>query len=258
MPSPDTPPSPPRLTALTRRPARTHAEEAVESLAAPIHSGQLKPGDKLPTESEIMRQLAVSRTVVREAISRLQASGLVETRHGIGTFVAQPSEETMRIPPTSVSTAIDAVALLEVRIAIEVEAAILAAQRRSPEQLAAIKQALDRLIALESETDLAPQHAIDADYAFHQSIAMATGNTYFKEYLTHLGRGSIPRSRLQIDTDPQQRYLQKLNKEHRLIYLAIQAQDPEAAGEAARGHLLNSQTRLKRALEAQSTDASTH
>lgn len=242
--------SSPRLTALTRRPARTLAEEAVDSLAAPIHAGQLKPGDKLPTESEIMHQLGVSRTVVREAISRLQASGLVETRHGVGTFVAQPTEEAVRIPPTSIGTALDAVSLLEVRIAIEVEAAALASQRRTPEQLAAIKQALDHLISLEDEKALSPQSAIDADYAFHQSIALATGNTYFQEYLTHLGKGAIPRSRLDIDTDTHQRYLQKLNKEHRLMYLAIQAQDSVAAGEAARSHLLNSQTRLKRALDA--------
>src|SRR5690606_15276976 len=99
---------------------------------------------------------------------------------------------------------------------------------------------------LESADALDPQHAIDADFAFHQAIAMATGNAYFQEYLTHLGKGSIPRSRLRMDSDSHQRYLQKLNKEHQLIYSAIQAQEPATAGEAARSHLLNSQTRLKR------------
>lgn len=246
--------SSPRLPALTRRSSRTLAEEAVEALAAPIHAGQLKPGDKLPTESEIVQQLGVSRTVVREAISRLQASGLVETRHGIGTFVSQPADHPVRVPLASVTTALDAVSLLEVRIALEVEAAILAAQRRSPEQLDAIRQALDHLIALEQENSLSPQDAIDADYAFHQSIARATGNTYFLEYLTHMGRTAIPRSRLMIDVDSHQRYLKKLNQEHRLIFLAIQAQDPLAAGEASRGHLLNSLTRLKRALESPQDD----
>ena len=239
-----------RLTSPIRRSSRTLAEEAVEALSGPIHDGQLKPGDKLPTESEIMRQLGVSRTVVREAISRLQASGLVETRHGVGTFVAQPSEKPIHIPLTSVSSAIDAVSLLEVRIAIEVEAATLAAQRRSPDQLDAIKQALDHLTALESIQVLDPQQAVDADYAFHQAIASATGNIYFQEYLTHLGTRSIPRSRLHMDSHSHQQYLQKLNKEHQLLYSAIQAQDAAAAGEAARSHLRNSQTRLKRALEA--------
>lgn len=239
----------PHLPALIRRSSRTLAEEAVEALSAPIHAGHLKPGDKLPTESEIVRQLGVSRTVVREAISRLQASGLVETRHGIGTFVTQPPEHPVSIPLTSVTTALDAVSLLEVRIALEVEAAILAAQRRTPEQLDALREALDHLIALEKDADLAPQDAIDADYAFHQAIALATGNAYFLDYLVHMGKAAIPRSRLMIDTGTHQRYLQKLNQEHRLIFLAIQAQDPLAASEAARGHLLNSLTRLKRALD---------
>ena len=243
--------SSPRLPALTRRSSRTLAEEAVEILAAPIHAGQLKPGDKLPTESEIVRQMGVSRTVVREAISRLQASGLVETRHGIGTFVSQPPEHPVHVPRTSITTALDAVSLLEVRIALEVEAAILAAERRTPKQLEAIRQALDHLIALEKESDLSPQDAIDADYAFHQSIAQATGNAYFHEYLTHMGRTAIPRSRLLIDVDSHQRYLQKLNQEHRLIFLAIQAQDPSSAGEACRGHLLHSKGRLIQAIEAQ-------
>src|SRR5690606_668593 len=139
----------PALPAITRRSSRTLAEEAVEALAAPIHSGQLQPGDKLPTESAIMQQLGVSRTVVREAISRLQASGLVETRHGIGTFVSDPADMPMHIPVSAVTTAMDALALLELREAVEVEPARLAAQRRTPVQLQTIRQALDTLVALE-------------------------------------------------------------------------------------------------------------
>ena len=72
-----------------RRP-RGLVSEIVESLATSIREGQLQPGDKLPTESEIMARFDVSRTVVRESLSKLQASGLVETRHGIGTFVLPP------------------------------------------------------------------------------------------------------------------------------------------------------------------------
>ena len=245
----------PPLPALTRRSSRTLAEDAVEALAAPIHEGRLKPGDKLPTESEIMQQLGVSRTVVREAISRLQAGGLVETRHGIGTFVAQPSDNPLRIPISAVTTAMDALSLLEVRIALEVEAAMLAAQRRTEEQLKQLRNALDTLIALESDATAEPQQTIDADYAFHQALAQATGNHYFLEFLTLLGRGAIPRSRLSIDPGTHHRYLQKLNQEHRLLFLAIQAQDPMAASEAARNHLLNSKGRLERALQEQRTES---
>lgn len=244
----------PSLPPLRKRSSRTLAEEAVDALVALMNTGRLVAGDKLPTESELMQQLGVSRTVVREAISRLQAGGRVETRHGIGTFVSQPSDDALRISLTSVNTAIDAVALLEVRVALEVECAALAAQRRSPGQLADIKSALDRLIALEHDGGSVMQPSIEADYAFHHSIAVASGNAYFPQYLSHLGKNSIPRSRLLIDDPSHQRYLHKLNQEHRLIYLAIQAQDPMAASEAARNHLLNSQLRLKRLLDAQAGD----
>ena len=78
-----------RRRAAPRR-SRSLAHELVESIGARIQSQQLKPGDKLPTESEIMRAFGVSRTVVREALSQHAGAGLVETRHGIGTFVLEP------------------------------------------------------------------------------------------------------------------------------------------------------------------------
>ena len=84
---------PPAATAAMDRPRRTRGlvDEIVEGLQASMRDGQLKPGEKLPTEAEIMARFDVSRTVVREALSKLQASGLVETRHGIGTFVLPPA-----------------------------------------------------------------------------------------------------------------------------------------------------------------------
>ena len=243
------------LGALSRRSSRTLAEAAVEALAAPIRSGKLKPGEKLPTESVIMQQLGVSRTVVREAISRLQASGLVETRHGIGTFVIDPADTPMHIPISAVTSVIDALALLELREAVEVEAAMLAAQRRRPEQLEAIRQALDTLQAIQADPTSEPQQAIDADYNFHRALAQATDNPYFLEFLTHLGRAAIPRSRLAMDGNAQRRYLQTLNREHERLYRAIEAQDAQAASAAAREHLSKSRQRLERALKAQSNTA---
>lgn len=241
----------PVFPAITRRSSRTLAEEAVEALAAPIHSGQLKPGDKLPTESEIMQQLGVSRTVVREAVSRLQASGLVETRHGIGTFVSDPADTPLQIPLSAVTTAVDALRLLELREAVEVEAARLAAQRRSAAQLQEIRQALDTLRSLEAATISDPQQTVDADYAFHRAMADATGNPYFQEFLKHLGRAAIPRARLSIDLKAHARYLRSLNKEHERLYQAIAAQDADAAAKAVRFHLGNSRMRLERALQTQ-------
>ena len=87
---------------------RTLALELVDSLGDRIRDGRLAPGDKLPTEAEIMAQFGVSRTVVREALSKLQASGLVQTRHGIGTFVIGFADgATFRIAPEQVATVLE-------------------------------------------------------------------------------------------------------------------------------------------------------
>ena len=77
------------LDAPARKRAHNLAHDLVEKLTQSILLGQLSPGDKLPSENAIVQEHGVSRTVVREAISKLQASGLVETRHGIGTFVIE-------------------------------------------------------------------------------------------------------------------------------------------------------------------------
>lgn len=108
-----------QVQARTRRKPRSLAQELVTVLTERIRSGQLKRGDKLPTESQIMAEEGVSRTVVREAISRLQAAGQVETRHGIGTFVLDaPATGGFRIDPATVVTLREVLAVLELRIAL--------------------------------------------------------------------------------------------------------------------------------------------
>ena len=100
-----------------RRKPRSLTQELVAVLTERIRSGQLKRGDKLPTESQIMAEEGVSRTVVREAISRLQAAGQVETRHGIGTFVLdQPTSSGFRIDPATIVTLREVLALSLIHI----------------------------------------------------------------------------------------------------------------------------------------------
>ena len=107
----------------TRRP-RGLVREIVEKLGESIRVGQLQPADKLPTEAEIMVRFDVSRTVVREALSKLQASGLVETRHGIGTFVSpRDMGGNFKISAQDFATVADVIAVLELRIGLETEAA---------------------------------------------------------------------------------------------------------------------------------------
>ena len=218
----------------------------VENLGQSIRNGQLQPGDKLPTEAEIMVRFDVSRTVVREALSRLQASRLVETRHGIGTFVSQRDlGGNFKISAQDFATVADVIAVLELRISLETEAAGLAAQRRTDTHLEALQGALQAFQqSIEHDSD-----AVPPDFQFHLEVARATGNRHFTDLMTYLGAMIIPRTRVNT---PQQapegrlNYLQRVNGEHESIYVAICNQDAEAARAAMRTHLSNSRERLRK------------
>lgn len=234
-------------TELRRKP-RTLALELVESLGDRIRDGRLALGDKLPTEAAIMAEFSVSRTVVREAISKLQASGLVETRHGIGTFVLGLGQAPgFKITPDQFSTLRDVIAVLELRIGVETEAAALAAQRRTEANLKAMREALDAVAAAVE----AGRDAVASDFQFHLEIARATQNSHFAELMGTLGSMIIPRARLDSAdpsaSDERSRYLRRVNGEHESIYDAIVAQDPDAARAAMRTHLANSRERRRRA-----------
>jgi GntR family transcriptional regulator, transcriptional repressor for pyruvate dehydrogenase complex len=218
----------------------------VNALTEQIRSGRLQAGNKLPTEAAIMKDFGVSRTVVREAISRLQASGWVDTRHGIGTFVLTQSDHpAFRISPEQMGTLREVIALLEFRISVETEAAALAAMRRTPDNLVEMKSALSAFSsAIEEGRD-----AVSADHQFHQAIARATHNRHFTDLMNSLGAGVIPRARISsiLSTDPErQNYLRRVNQEHESIYNAVAEQDVEAARAAMRTHLANSRERLRK------------
>jgi GntR family transcriptional regulator, transcriptional repressor for pyruvate dehydrogenase complex len=221
----------------TRRP-RGLVPEIVASLGKSIRDGQIKPGDKLPTESEIMARFAVSRTVVREALSHLQAANLVETRHGVGTFVmAQQLTGNFKIADQDLSTVADVIAVLELRISLETEAAGLAAQRRTPLNLEAMRGALRAFQeSIEHDSD-----AVPPDFQFHMEVARATGNQHFADLMTYLGTMIIPRTRV----NTRLAYLQRVSSEHENIFVAIRNQDSEAARAAMRTHLSNSRERLR-------------
>jgi len=243
--------TPPRA----RRKHRSLAQELVTELSQRIRDGVIKRGDKLPTESAIMEEQGVSRTVVREALSRLQASGLVETRHGIGTFVLDtPSPSGFRIDPATIVTLRDVLAILELRISLEVESSGLAAQRRSDEQLAAMREVLDALHQNVAQAG----DAVASDFQFHLLIAESTGNRYFTDIMSHLGTSIIPRTRLnsaRIAHDDQEHYMARLSREHEQIFEAIARQDSDAARAAMRLHLTNSRERLRQAHEAAEAQA---
>lgn len=234
------------MTALRRR--ETLTSQLVRTLTERIVGGALKPGDKLPSEQELIEQFRVSRTVVREAISSLRASGLVATQQGVGAFVLQAAAEPFRIDENSLDLIKEVISVLELRIALEAEAAALAAQRRRPEQVNAMRAALDRMEAAIA----ASEDAVAADLEFHQIIAEATGNSHFTHLFNYLGALMIPRARVQtfrFFADDRTEYLRRVNREHEDIYQAIARQDADAARSAMRLHLSNSRERLRKAME---------
>lgn len=224
-------------------------EQVSGQLRALIQSGAIRPGEKLPSEASLTQQYAVSRTVIREAVAALRADGLVEPRQGAGVFVLSPPPEIsvpfQGINQDRISSIIE---ILELRTAVEVEAAALAAQRRSPAQeetLIELCDDIDHLIA-----DGAP--TTDADYAFHLAIADATHNPRFREFLSLMGPGAIPRAALPTSAGDatNRKYLDQLQIEHRRIVEAIALRDEEAARQAMRAHLSGSQQRYRRLLRA--------
>jgi GntR family transcriptional regulator, transcriptional repressor for pyruvate dehydrogenase complex len=229
-----------------RRRPRNLAIGVVEALADRIRDGTLACGAKLATESALMAEFGVSRTV----ISKLQAAALVQTRHGVGTFVTDGGIDSavFRIRPDQLETVHDVIAMLELRIGVETEAAGLAAQRRTADNLAAMRRALVGF----TQAAKAGRDAVGPDFQFHLEIARATQNPHFASLLQSFGSGTIPRARLHpsgASADERQAYLRHVNAEHGSIVDAIEGHDVEAARAAMRTHLANSRERRRRAAQ---------
>jgi len=231
---------------MQRLPRKTLSTYLASRLIERIRSRELPPGVKLPTEQHIMQAHQVSRTVVREALSHLQAAGLVETRHGVGTFVLEPSAfPAFRVSADQLGTLREVITLLEFRISVETEAAALAAQRRQEQNLVEIRRALESF----NQALIDDKDAVSADFEFHREVARASQNPHFVDLISSLGLSVIPRRRLQnpeLMVPDRQLYLRRVNLEHESILNAIAAQDAEAARAAMRTHLSNSRDRLRR------------
>jgi DNA-binding FadR family transcriptional regulator len=223
---------------------RDLAVSLVEELERRIREDLLKAGDKLPTEATLMAHFGVSRTVVRDALARMKAAGLVQSHQGVGTFVAS----TLRSKPFCVDDAEGpghALAALELRLGVESEAAVLAAQRRTAEDLAAICHAYEALrTALAEEADTA-----HADLRFHLAIAHAAHSPHFASVLEALGPSAVSSSIFERAHASHVNGVWELEvlEEHGNILAAIRLKDPEAAGAAMRLHLAKSRGRRRAA-----------
>jgi len=231
--------------AIDKKPRQNLTQKVVEALKQRISDGDIKPGDKLPTEQKLTAEFGVSRTVIREAISGLKADGLLISRQGAGVFALEPKkkDETLALLSENPKTIASVIEALELRAAVEIGAAELAAQRCSPGQEADIYACFN---AFKKKVD-ASEVSEQEDFAFHAAIAEATNNRRFVDFLTLLGRNTIPRSELRqkANLQPEPEIEQSILTEHRDLLDAIAARDPARAGASMRKHLTEGAERYR-------------
>jgi GntR family transcriptional regulator, transcriptional repressor for pyruvate dehydrogenase complex len=219
-------------------------DRVAEVISEEITSGRLSPGDRLPSEVQLVEQLGVSRTVVREAVSRLRNAGLVEPRQGAGVFVLAPRMKPLDLSAEAQQTKASVLQVVEVRRAMEGEAAALAATRATPEDIRRIRAALEAI----DDDVRAGGDGVDADLAFHQSVVDSTGNPVLAETLRYIG--SLMRSGMRVTRANEARradFTAHVRREHDLMLEAIEGGDAEAARAAARQHMEHAAERLQQA-----------
>ncbi len=206
-----------------------------------IVSGKLNVGDQLPSENELAEQFTVSRPVVREALMRLRADGLVTAHQGLGSFVsAQPASRLKAL--AAADNVAEYLRCQEVRIPLEGEAARLAALRRSEAQMQAIDATHARFAASADEGRINAEE----DLAFHRAIADAASNEFFVSVLdsTHEAMSGFMRLTISLTRSGSARRAQKVLEEHTAIVEAIRARDGDRARVAMQFHLDQARQRL--------------
>lgn len=206
-----------------------------------IRVGDFAVNDKLPTENELAEQLAVSRPIVREALARLRADGVVSSRRGSGTYVRQMAAAGNGAAP--LRSIEDMRKCLEFRLSFEGETAFHAAAAPRYEQG---RQGLHDALARLQASLRAQTIAVEDDFGFHHAVARASGNRFFEDVMLSMrdsistGMGITP-SFMSVPTPER---LARLHAEHVDVFEAILANDPERAREAMRRHLANATQRV--------------
>jgi GntR family transcriptional regulator, transcriptional repressor for pyruvate dehydrogenase complex len=219
------------------------SDQVAQQLAEQIHAGCLEPGEKLPPEARLVEQFQVSRTVLREAVSRLKSLGLVASRQGSGVYVsASPRYAPLNFDARHSESREAVVQMAEVRRALEAEAAGLAAQRRSAADVKRLKQAvqaLDRAVKAGGD-------GVEQDLQFHRAIAEASHNPFLigtLDYLAQFMRGAIGVTR--ANEARRADFAAQVREEHAAMVLAIEAADVAKARSAASRHMNNAIRRIE-------------
>lgn len=221
------------------------ASRVAEMLLNKIRSEGLAPGTRLPSELAMAKHFGVSRTVLREAIAILKGDGLLETRKGSGAFVRDTNPvwgtANDRVTEESIQALLN---LIEVRRGMEAELAALAAQRRTPAQLAEIECSLRRV----EESVAGGADGVEEDARFHQAIAAATGNPYWMRLMEMFAQPI--RTALRVTRANEARredFSRHVQTEHQKIVDAIALGNANLARAAAAEHMEQAAQRVRTA-----------
>jgi GntR family transcriptional repressor for pyruvate dehydrogenase complex len=221
---------------------RSRSQLVESALVDLIARGDLPAGARLPTEHTLAERFGVSRATVREAITRLRADGVLSTKPGRGAVVESATPSALRLQGPELPGSFEH--LFELRRLIEVEAAALAAQRRTPATLGDIQRAHAAMGSAARSGLQAPE----ADGAFHRAVAAATGNPHLMSLLDFIGHQLDQLlARAWANSARVAGGAHDAQAEHELLVAAIRAGDAAAARHAAGTHLKQAEKRLTRA-----------
>ena len=219
-------------------------KQIVDQIGQLVAEGQLKPGDRLPSERELVERFQVSRASIREAISALEMMGLIEVRSGEGTYIRQINIDSV-VAPLAWMLFIEKdtdLELYEARKILEVQAAGLAAARAEDDEINDVFEALEIM-----RMDLVNQRlGEDADHSFHYAIAKATHNKILFRLMNTISdtmRKTLKTSRSRLYED--RNSPERLYKEHFSIYEAIRDHDVEQAQKLMLDHLVGVEKQLE-------------
>jgi GntR family transcriptional regulator, transcriptional repressor for pyruvate dehydrogenase complex len=216
------------------------SEQVAEILAAELENSSIQPGEALPSEAELSERFEVSRTVIREALARLKYDGILESRQGSKSIVAQPgTPRVFRLERLKVTDLTEIGYLYEFRALLESAAAALAAKRRSQKNLEKLRRHLEEMDQAVRDHQDGTAENVD----FHMEIVEASGNPFLKDFMRFF-RGKIW-DLVQADRDhSDHRGLPpEVQQEHLTIFEAINAGNSEKAREAILNHLINAARR---------------
>ena len=218
--------------------AGTNAEDVVARLREMIQQGELRPGDRLPPERDLAKQLGISRPTLRAGIRTLSAVGILKSRQGAGTFVveaaASPALDSNPLRLLASLHGFSSAEMFEARLLLEMAIAGLAAERATSEDLATLAEELAEMFATLDE----PEEYLVHDMRFHQTIAAASGNRIITALMNMVVSILFD---VRSKTVHRAHDLKESAEMHRQIFRSIRERNIEATREAMRDHLLLAQ-----------------